>query len=148
MTLQRQIVATFAVVACLGVAALGAAAQQPAKPEPVKIPDNASGLEGLPTVRVDAAEDQATRRQLGSGEAINSALKVRIVDGRYYWGSRDDRPLTLSSSGGFTYLSSATEPGHYVRLRQVGDRITYAEHVDMASGSVTYWGELRIVIGK
>ena len=53
----------------------------------------------------------------------------------------------MTSSGEFTYLSS-NEPSRYVRVRRLNDRLTYIEHVDTALGSVTYWGELRIVIGK
>jgi hypothetical protein len=71
---------------------------------------------------------------------------IRIVDGQYYWASRDNRPLRLQSSGEFTYLSS--EPGQYIRFTRMNDRISYVEHVDLAHGSVTWWGELRIVVGK
>lgn len=148
MRFQQRIVGAVGVVACLFMAAPGGAGQLPAKPDPVEIPADASALEGLPTVRIDATEEKATRRQLDGAEAVKSSLKIRIVDGRYYWASREDRPLTLSTAGEFTYLSSATEPGQYIRFRQIDDRISYVEHVDMASGSVTYWGELRIVIGK
>jgi hypothetical protein len=74
-------------------------------------------------------------------------LTIKAENGRYFWASRGNLPLTLSSSGEFTYLASS-EPGKYVRFRRVNDRITYVEHVDMAHGSVTYWGELRIVLGR
>jgi hypothetical protein len=33
-------------------------------------------------------------------------------------------------------------------MTRLNDRVSYVEHVDLASGSVTWWGELRIVIGK
>ena len=54
--------------------------------------------------------------------------------------------LRLSSSGVFTYLSS--EPGQYIRLTRLNDKISYIEHVDLGLGSVTWWGELRIAVGK
>jgi hypothetical protein len=98
-------------------------------------------------VRVDASKEGASRRTLNSAEATKQSLKIRIVNGRYFWASREDRPLTLSSAGEFTYLTSS-EPGQYVRLRRINDRIDYVEHVDMASGSVTYWGELRVVLNR
>jgi hypothetical protein len=44
-------------------------------------------------------------------------------------------------------LTSA-EPGRYVRFKRINDRIAYVEHVDTAFGSVTYWGELRIVLDR
>jgi hypothetical protein len=113
----------------------------------VVIPKDASALEGVPTVRVAVTSDATQRQELDRAGAAREALKIKIVDGRYYWTSREDRPLTLTSSGEFTYLSSA-EPGQYVRFRKIDDKISYVEHIDMEFGSVTYWGELRIVVGK
>lgn len=55
----------------------------------------------------------------------------------------DERPLLVTASGEFVYLSSR-EPGKYVRVRRLDDRFTYLEHVDMPFGSVTFWGELRV----
>ncbi len=82
-----------------------------------------------------------------SGEQRLGDIRITIADGLYYWTSHDNRLLTLSASGDFTYLSS-TEPGRYIRFRKVNDKISYIEHVDGNVGSVTYWGELRIVVGK
>ena len=45
------------------------------------------------------------------------------------------------------YLSS-TEPGRYVRIRRLNDRLAYVEHLDTTLGTVTYWGELRVVVGQ
>jgi hypothetical protein len=52
----------------------------------------------------------------------------------------------MNASEEFTYLSS--DPGQYVRIARVNDRITYVEHVDTALGSITWWGELKIVLGS
>jgi hypothetical protein len=111
------------------------------------VPPNATLLEGTPEVRVDTTADAATRRQLGAADAAANRLRVQVKDGTFYWSSRDNSRLTLTTAGEFTYLS-ATEPGRYVRIRRVNDRLTYVEHVDTAVGSVTYWGELRVVVGK
>jgi hypothetical protein len=35
-----------------------------------------------------------------------------------------------------------------VRLRRINEKLTYVEHLDMGSRSVTYWGELRVVLPK
>jgi hypothetical protein len=113
----------------------------------VQLPKNAVALEGKPFVRIDATEDQVTRHPLTEAEKAENRLTIKAENGRYFWVSRGNLPLTLSSSGEFTYLASS-EPGKYVRFRRVNDRITYVEHVDMAHGSVTYWGELRIVLGR
>jgi hypothetical protein len=114
---------------------------------PVVFPPNATALEGLPTLRVETTPEATTRRQLDSEEAAASRLSIRIKDGSFYWSSRDDRRLTLTASGEFTYLSS-TEPGRYVRIRRLNDRLTYVEHLDTTLGTVTYWGELRVVTGR
>ena len=137
-------VATAAVCALSAAAAAGQA--QSTGNTPV-IPKNATTLEGVPDVRVDATAEGARRQVLDRADADAQSLKIEIVDGKYYWSSQGGRPLTMTSSGEFTYLSSA-EPGKYVRLRRLHDRITYVEHIDMPAGSVTYWGELRIVLGK
>jgi hypothetical protein len=111
------------------------------------IPQNATALEGIPRVRIDTTRDTVTRRELAAAEAAKSRLTIRIDDGRLYWASRDDRLLTRTASEEFTYLLS-TVPGRYVRIRELNDTLTYVEHLDMPSGSVTYWGELRIVVRK
>lgn len=113
----------------------------------IALPANATALEGLPQVRVDATRDHVVRRELDSAEAAKSRLTIKIVDGQLYWGDRTGTPLTMSSSGTFTYLSS-TEPGRYIRIQRLNDRLRYVEHVDMAFGSVTYWGELRVVVAR
>jgi hypothetical protein len=112
-----------------------------------QLPTNATALEGLPTVRVETTAEGAIRRQLSGAEADGNRLRVRIDKGGLYWSSRDNRRLTLTPSGPFTYLAS-NEPGRYVRIQRLNDRFTYVEHVDTDLGSVTYWGELTIVLGK
>ena len=132
------------VLACLGLLAEAAGAQNQAPPSS---PGTATALEGTPTVRVDVSQDGAMRRTLTRTEAAAETLSIRVKDGRLFWASQGDRPLTLTSAGDMTYLSSA-EPGRYVRLRRINDKLTYVEHLDMGSRSVTYWGELRVVLAK
>jgi hypothetical protein len=143
---QQKIATIGVVMGCLGLAAPVFPGQESPGPQRVEIPATATTLEGTPTVRVDSAEAGATRHVLTAPEAATSRLTVRLVDGRYYWSSRGNRPLQETISGGFTYLSS--DPGHYIRFTRLNDKISYAEHVDQGSRSVTWWGELRIVTGK
>ena len=35
-----------------------------------------------------------------------------------------------------------------MRFQDVNNTLIYVEHVDMGTQFVTYWGELRIVLGK
>lgn len=132
-------------VACMGLVPSGLGQEMP-QGQHVEIPAGATSLEGIPTVRIDSAEGATTRRILDAAEAAKARLTVRVVDGQFYWATRGDRPLRLNSSGEFTYLSS--EPGQYVRFTRLNDKIAYVEHLDLTSGSVTWFGELRIVVGK
>jgi hypothetical protein len=84
---------------------------------------------------------------LGAAEIAAHRLEITIENGRYFWASRNNEPLTIGSAGEFTYLSSS-EPGKYIRFTRLNRTLTYVEHVDMAFGSVTYVGELRIVMGR
>jgi hypothetical protein len=136
----------FAVIAALALLTMAPVSRaQPIGGTPV--PDNATGLLGLPTARLDATSEGAKRHKLDLDQAANQALQIKIVDGRYYWTSRENLPLTLTTSGEFIYLTS-TEPGKYVRFRKLNDRFLYVEHVDKEFESVTYWGEFRIVVGN
>jgi hypothetical protein len=119
-------------VVCVAVWPPGSRAQDPAQPREVEIPATATTLEGVPTVRIELAQEGTTRRVLSAVEASRDRLTVTIVDGKFYWASRGHRPLQLSSTGDFTYLSS--EPGKYIRITRLDDTISYVEHVDMASG--------------
>ena len=107
---KRRIATIGVVVGCLGLAVPTSPGQESPRPERVEIPATATTLEGIPTVRVDSGR----RRHDATGaphpsEAAKSRLTVGLVDGRYYWTSRGNRPLEMSSSGEFTYLSF--EPG-------------------------------------
>ena len=132
--------------ACVGLVVPSSLGQETPPPQRVEIPGSATSLEGIPTVRIDSAEGTTTRQLLDAAEAAKARLTVRVIDGQFYWTTRGDRLLRLNSSGEFTYLSS--EPGQYIRLTRINDKISYVEHVDLPSGSVTWFGELRIVVGK
>jgi hypothetical protein len=138
--------AAAAAIALLAMLGLPGAAQERPK-DNLRLPQNTTALEGIPRVRVDVTQDSTTRRELDAAEAAKNRLAIRVADGGFYWSSHDDRPLAPSASGAFTYLSS-DEPGRYVRIRRLNDTLTYLEHIDTELGSVTYWGELRVVIAR
>jgi hypothetical protein len=128
------------------LAAVASNAQDASRPQSVQIPAGAVTLEGIPTVRIDSTEQGATRRVLGAAEARRERLTVSQMNGKFYWASRENKLLQLNSSGPYTYLSS--EPGRYIRFTRINDRISYVEHLDSARGNVTWWGTLKIVVGK
>lgn len=122
-------------------------AQLPEPLEEIGVPPTATVLEGRPDVRVEATEDRAERRELGEREADDNRLTIKVRNGQLYWGAQEV-PLLVNPAGEFVYLSSSTRPGHYIRVRRVNDRLTYVEHLDMGTRNVTYWGELRVVLGR
>jgi hypothetical protein len=115
--------------------------------QPPILPPDAVGLEGRPAVRVETTPEGTTRRTLGEREAGEARLSIRMKNGRYYWEDEPTRPLLMREAGEFTYLSGP-EPGRYVRFTRINDRLQYVEHIDHELGSVTYWGELRVVLGR
>jgi hypothetical protein len=145
MGIQRTVAVSGIMLMSLLAAGVIVNGQTPA-PESVQVPGTAT-LEGLPAVRVDLNADRTTRQVLGQAEAAKNRLMIRVRDGRYFWAGREDEPLRVWSSGAFTYLASS-EPGHYVRFTRLNDKITYAEHVDSGLRSVTYFGELKIVLDR
>jgi hypothetical protein len=129
-----------------GLLTTAAGAQTPAGETGLSLPAGTTRLEGLPRVRVDTSETTTRRHVLAPAEAAGDRLTIRVDGNRYFLGD-STRPLTVERAGAFVYLSS-TEPGKYIRVRRVNDRLTYVEHVDQGARSVTYWGELRVVLGR
>jgi hypothetical protein len=146
-TAHQRIARLAALVAIALLVAATVLAQGTERGSGVTVPANAQALEGLPDVRVEATKDRVVRRTLDAAESARSRLTITIVDGQFYWGARTGRPLTVTNTGSFTYLSS-TEPGRYIRIQELNDTLSYVEHVDMDFGSVTYWGALRVVLQK
>lgn len=137
---------------CCGVVALvmfGAslAAQSQSAGTPPAIPTDATALEGSPTVEVETTVDATRRLVLNAEEAGKHGLRISLLDGRYFWSSHQNEELTPRTSGEFIYLMTST-PGQYVRLTRVKDRLTYVEHMEVGGRTVSYFGELRIVLGK
>jgi hypothetical protein len=143
MTLSRATTIALA-LACAGLVADGVGGQGRPDRQPALIPPGATSLEGIPTVRIDSTEGSTIGRILDAAEAAKAKLKVKVIDGQYFWATRGDRALRLNTTGEFTYLTS--DPGNYIRLMRLNDRISYVEHVDVTSGSVTWFGELKIVV--
>ena len=130
----------------LGLMLMASVAHAQGLPDLVEIPATATALEGRPSVLVSSEEGKTEKRTLGSREAGENRLLVTIVDGKYYWASRGNRPLQIHESGAFTYLSDG--PGAYIKLTRIGQRIVYMEHANLFLSTLTYWGELKIITGR
>ena len=83
---------------------------------------------------------------LSREEAAKNRLLVTILNGRFYWASRENRPLELGPSGAFTYLFNG--PVGYIKFSRFGNKILYMEHASVFLTTLTYWGELKIVTGR
>jgi hypothetical protein len=128
------------------LAAQATKTDQASTPLTFEIPKGATTLEGVPSVRVDLSAESSTRRVLGKDEAARNKLNIKVKNGQFFWASHENEPLSLQRSGEFTFLSST--PGNYISMRRVNDKITYVAHLDDKGRYITYFGELRIVLGK
>jgi hypothetical protein len=115
-------------------------------PELVELPAGATALEGVPFLRVNSDESETQREGLTNQGPKKKRLLITIVDGQFFWASRENRPLRLTVSGSFSYLSGG--PGSYVKFARFGDRIVYMEHATLMLSTITYWGELSVITGK
>jgi hypothetical protein len=115
-------------------------------PESVVLPTSVTALEGRPTVIVTSDGEGTERRVLTAEEARRNRLRVTVIDGRFFWASRENRPLGLTTSGAFSYLTGG--PGSYVKFARYGTRIVYMEHATILLSTITYWGELDVLAGR
>lgn len=115
-------------------------------PELVSLPRSATALEGRPAVVVTSGYAGTEKKVLTPQEARKNRLLVTVIDGRFFWASRENRPLELTTSGAFTYLSG--DAGSYVKFARFGKKIVYMEHATLFLSTITYWGELDVVTGR
>jgi hypothetical protein len=106
-------------------------------------------LDAEPTVRIDSAENAATRRVLPDLERAKNRVIIVKRDGKYLWASREGRELIHRVSGMFHCFIDPTGGGYVkildshevpLKLRTPGPRYRFMEHVTEGLGSITYWG--------
>jgi len=124
----------------------GSRSQNAELPSPVEIPAFATALEGIPSTLVTSDSDGTQTVPLSRDEAAKNRVLVTIVNGRFYWANRENRPLELGPSGSFTYLFNG--PVGYIKFSRFGNKILYMEHASVFLTTLTYWGELKIVTGR
>ncbi len=101
---------------------------------------------GIPTVVVTSHESSTEKKTLNPREATKNRLLVAIVNGKFFWTSRNNQPLQLHHGSGsdFTYLYYAPG-GAYIKFTTWGNKIIYMEHANILLSTKTYWGEMKII---
>ena len=97
---------------------------------------------GAPLVRVDADGNEVKRTELSEAAGEKYACRIVRKGRRYVWASRDNRELTRSVAGDWTYYVSPEGSGYVKVLTGVTGRpFDYVEHVTGEFKTVTYWGK-------
>lgn len=108
-------------------------------------------IDAIPRSRVDATPENANREVFSASKRQESRLIITKVDGQYYWATRENTPMTYTTSGIF-HLFIDPKGGGYVEVadthslpsafREKGARFQYKEHVRSGMwGAFTYFGE-------
>lgn len=84
--------------------------------------------------------DSCNRKPLSASEGREAQVLIVERDGKYYWVSREGRELHHSRSGIFR-LFIDLKGGGYVKVD--GTSGEYYEHLTMAFGTITYWGQAQ-----
>jgi hypothetical protein len=108
---------------------------------------------GIPAVRIN--EDGATRavKNLSPEQAAGYHCVISLIGDKYYWTSRESKPLTRSESGAYI-TCHATDGSGYVRIQDSGVKrvlasiggpgtFDYVEHLLLGLTSVTYYGNVK-----
>src|SRR5262245_51583178 len=139
----RAILAVFGTTLLLGSGAFSQ--EDPSRPS---VPARAIRFDGAPPVNVESRRDPGMRRALiGPQEKPLSDPQEKKVG--LFVGSK--RRLPAYEPGAYTHLRGM--PGQYIRIKPLNETLsyvervdTYGERVDAPSGSVTWYGELRMVV--
>jgi hypothetical protein len=100
------------------------------------------GFTGTPLVRVDADGDEVKRTELSDAAGEKFACRITRKGRRYVWASRNDRELTRTVAGDWTYYVSPEGSGYVKVLTGAGGQpYDYVEHVTGEFKTVTYWGK-------
>lgn len=109
-------------------------------------------FEGQPIVKIlNEGETSGNLEKLSPSKSGNFKCAISKVGDEYFWTSRDNTPLFLIDSGGFSTFVALTGSG-YIRViksefKQAASQMSetekefdYAEHLVLGLRSVTYYG--------
>jgi hypothetical protein len=109
---------------------------------------------GIPTVKISEGGTERTVEKLERSAAVNVAVVISEINGRYYWASRENKELRVSEGGTFITFTAMDGSG-YVRVLNPqmksaaslaydsAKAFDYVEHLLIGLNSVTYYGTPR-----
>lgn len=103
----------------------------------------------FPTSRVVSTSTETSRELLTANQTNENRLQITKIGTNYFWTTRNNRPLTHSTSGDFHIFTDRNGAG-YIKIFEptlypkslTGSKqgYQYLEHVHTLLGTVTYWG--------
>lgn len=109
-------------------------------------------FDGRPSVRVATNAEGSKALPVPLAEASNLHCVISLIDGKLYWASRENRPMTVFESGAF-FVFVADGGAGYVKVikpdmkeaaslfGETETRYDYVEHLTLGLGSMTYYGK-------
>ena len=104
------------------------------------IPDNTLSIVGIPSSRVDSSAGQTSRVELNKSERDEYKLRISLIDGKYYWTSRDNVELAYIHTYGVCGMFIPTNGHGYIKMCNSPDGVSYIEIVSMLDSSISYFG--------
>jgi hypothetical protein len=101
-----------------------------------------TGFAGTPLVRVDSDEKETKRTELSDTAGEKYQCRIVRKGRKYLWASRNNRELTRSDAGDWTYYVSPEGSGYVKVFHGAAEMpFDYMEHVTGELKTVTYWGK-------
>lgn len=109
---------------------------------------------GVPTIKISEGGVERVVEKLDRLAAVNVAVVISDIDGRFYWASRENKELVSIEGVAFTTFVAIDGSG-YVRVlipaRKAAAALAwsnaevfdYVEHLLIGLSSVTYYGTIR-----
>lgn len=103
-------------------------------------------LSGVPTTKVESSNNQTSHFTLPENQKSEFRLLSVKRDGKYFWATREYRPLLHTVSGAFHYFTELRGGGYIkvvdrrVLLEEKTPRFLYMEHLTLWLETLTYWG--------
>ena len=96
-------------------------------------------LKGYPFVRGEGTPEGSSNTSLTDNVSEEYKVIISKDNGKYYWLSRENKPLLYSRSGIFHLFVNPDGSG-YIKVAERDGKYLYMEHMSLVFGTVTYWG--------